>query len=431
MKKRLWILVLILITILAGVYWKTQRVPGTFVNSQKSPVPSEVWYCPMHPNYISDRPGDCPICNMKLVKREVDPPSPENHSAPLNIARDEPLKSFSVEELIKLKPGEICLLHKCKMGTCLMAMTPEFAQLGKCPHCGEDLGIIVKGATPAGYADVKLNAEKQGLIGIKTAPVQKGPMIKAIRTVGRIAYDPELYQAQEEYLQAYQALKKAEQGTLEEIKSQAARLLDSAKIKLRLLGLSEDLMGEISQRATADRSLLYSDPGGTVWLYAPIYEYELPQVKVGDKIQVEVPAMPGEKFVGIIRSIDSVLDPMTRSARARAVLDNPKGVLKPEMYVNATLESKLESVLSVPEEAVFTTGERSLLFVEKEKGVFEPREVMVGAKSAGRAEIKSGVQEGESVVTSGNFLIDSESRLKAALEGAGGSGSGGAHQHGA
>ena len=118
---------------------------------------------------------------------------------------------------------------------------------------------------------------------------------------------------------------------------------------------------------------------------------------------------------------------MTRSVRVRAVLQNPDGFLKPEMYVNATLRINLGEVLAVPEEAVFMTGEDNIVFVVKSDGIFEPRSVKVGAKSEGYYEVKSGLSEGETVVTSGNFLIDSDSRLKAALTGM----SGGGHQHGA
>jgi RND family efflux transporter MFP subunit len=158
----------------------------------------------------------------------------------------------------------------------------------------------------------------------------------------------------------------------------------------------------------------------------PVYEYEMPLVKTGDNIEVEVPAITGKKMNGVIRSIDPVLDPMTRSVRVRAVLENPDGVLKPEMYVNATLQANLGEVLVVPQEAVFATGDKNVIFVAKKGGLFEPREVKVGAVSEGVEEIKSGLSEGETVVVSGNFLIDSESRLKGALEGMGGGG----HQHG-
>ena len=390
-----------------------------------------VYYCPMHPNYTSDRPGNCPICNMTLVKRESSKPEEAFPAVMpgMDMSRQAATpKVFTVAQLMAMKPGEICLLHKCKMGQCMLAMTPEFARLGKCPHCGEDLGVIVKEALPQGYAQVQLGAEKQQVIGVKTALVQKMGLAKTIRVSGRIAYDPELYQAEEEYLQAAQAFEKA--GTADpEIKEQAAKLVDSAKIKLRLLGLSDSIVQEIEKAGKPDRSLLYSDAGGKVWLYAPIYEYEMPFVHVGDTVEVEVPAVSDQKFHGILRALDSVVDPVTRSIRVRAQLENPVGILKPEMYVNVMLQTNLGAQIAVPEEAVFATGEKNIVFVVKENNVFEPREVGLGAKADRFYQIKSGLQEGEKVVTSGNFLIDSESRLISALEGAGSSG-GGEHSHG-
>ncbi len=381
-----------------------------------------VYYCPMHPNYTSDRPGTCPICNMTLVKKDQSSDQKNMDQGPSTMGRP---RVLTVAQLMAMKPGEICLLHKCKMGQCTIAMTPEFAKLGKCPMCGEDLGVIVKDAFPQGYAQVKMDAEKQQVIGVKTAPVKKMALGKTIRASGRIAYDPELYQAEEEYLQAAKALKKAETAD-PEIKEQAAKLVDSSKIKLRLLGLSESIVQEIETAGKPDRSLLYSEAGGKVWLYAPIYEYEMPFVHVGDGVEVEVPAIADKRIAGVVRSIDSVVDPVTRSLRVRAQLENPDGVLKPEMYVNVTLKTDLGEQLAVPEEAVFATGEKNIVFVVKENNVFEPREVVLGAKADGFYQIKSGLLEGEQAVTSGNFLIDSESRLKSALEGAGGAG----HSHG-
>ncbi len=374
-----------------------------------------VYYCPMHPNYTSDRPGNCPICNMTLVKRETAKPGAASSMAMPGQAAGP--KAFTVAELMAMKPGEICLLHKCKMGTCMMAMTPEFARLGKCPMCGEDLGVIVRDALPQGYAPVQLNDGKQQAIGIKTVPVQKRALVKTIRASGRIAYDPELYQAEEEYLQAAEALKKAAAAD-PEIQAQAAKLVDSSRIKLRLLGLNDAIVEELEKSGKPDRSLLYSDAGGTVWLYVPVYEYEMPFVRVGNPVAVDVPAITDKKIPGVVRSIGSVVDPVTRSVRVRARLENPDGVLKPEMYVNAMLTSDLGEKLAVPEEAVFATGEKNIVFVSKEEGSFEPRTVVLGAKADGFYEVQSGLQENEAVVTSGNFLIDSESRLKATLEGA-------------
>ncbi|MBI3999659.1 MAG: efflux RND transporter periplasmic adaptor subunit, partial [Candidatus Omnitrophica bacterium] len=421
--KKFFVFILILIAV-AGGLWIFRSGLNLKLMTMGTTKEKALYYCPMHPTYTSDRPGDCPICNMKLVKADTASAQEEDatHAGHSSQAKGE-LKEFTVQELLNMKSGQICLLHKCKMGDCMIALTEKDVKLGKCPHCGEDLGVIVKDLVALkGYANVKLSTDKAQAIGIKTDLAKKMAIAKTIRTVGRIAYDPELYQAEEEYVQAIQALRKAETGTIPEVKEQASRLVDSAKIKLKLLGLSDDLIKEIEVQGKPDRSLLYSEAGGSVWLYAPIYEYEIPLVKVGDKIQVEIPAIPGKNFQGVIRSIDSVLDSMTRTIRVRAVLDNPEGLLKPEMYANASLQMDLGEVLVIPEESVFQTGEKNIVFVTKDNGVFEPRQVTLGVKSDRFQEIKSGILEGESVVTSGNFLIDSESRLKAALEGAGGAG---------
>ena len=211
-----------------------------------------------------------------------------------------------------------------------------------------------------------------------------------------------------------------------EVIEQAQRLIGASRSRLRLMGLSEEFLTGMTSWAGPDQRLLGTDPGGEVWLYAPIYEFELPLVRVGQTVLVELPAMPGQRIEGEIRTIDPVLDPATRSAKIRAVLQNPGGALKPEMYVNALIRVDLGEVVAIPEAAVFATGTRSLVFVDKGDGLFEPREVTLGAKADDWYELKAGVQDGERVVTSGNFLIDSESRLKAALQGS----TMESHQHG-
>ena len=449
------ILFVLLLAVGAGWFMMKSEILSQYFSSVTSREKA-VYYCPMHPTYTSDRPGDCPICNMKLVKRE-----PQAAAQTSSETKDLKKDICYLHNCPHLKEGKICpMLVVGKEGeevTCPICgthiakgeqktkkilywtdpMIPGYKsdQPGKSPM-GMDLipvyeengaATVSSEASPDGYAPILVTPEKQQLIGVKTAPAEKRPVTKTIRTVGRIAYDPELYQAQQEFSQAAQAKEKADTGTIDEIKEQAAQLVESAKIKLRLLGLSDELIQEVAASKKPDRSLLYSDVGGTVWLYAPVYEYEIPLVKVGDQLKIEAPAIPGKKFQGKIRSMDSVLDPVTRSVRVRAVLENPEGILKPEMYVNAVLQIDLGEVLTVPEEAVFKTGDKNIVFVAKSGGLFEPREVELGVKSESFQEIKSGVSENETVVVSGNFLIDSESRLKAALEGMT---SGGGHQHG-
>jgi len=282
----------------------------------------------------------------------------------------------------------------------------------------EEGGPAAGGAmAPEGYAPVEITPQKQQLIGVKTAQATKREIHKTIRTVGQIAYDPELYQAQQEYLKALRALESVMGVNTPAVAERSQELVEAARTRLRILGLSESFIEEIATWDGPDTSLLLAGERGRVWLYAPVYEFELPYVKVGQMIRMETGILPGKTLEGTIQSIDPVLDPMTRTARVRALLTDPEGVLRPQMYVNASTAVDLGEVVAVPQEAVFDTGTRRILFVSKGEGIFEPREVVVGVKADGFTEVKHGVAEGERVVVSGNFLIDSESRLQGALQG--------------
>lgn len=407
------------IVLIAGIVSIVSGRIGYRLGHKQNMQQQAIYYCPMHPTYTSDRPGECAICHMKLVKMEIS-------TQEVSEKNSGGLKEFTVEELMKMKPGEICLLHKCTMGTCMMAMTEEIARFGKCPHCGEDLGIVIKEALPDGYGRVALSEVKQQAIGVRTAAAQRQVVTKTIRTVGTIAHDPELYQAQAEYLEALHTFHKAEEGNVSELTEQAKRLVESAKLRLQYIGFDQDLIQEIEASGKADASLLFDRSGEHVWIYAKIYEYELPLIQKGQEVSAEVPSAPENIFRGVVRSIDPTVDPMTRTTRIRVQVKNPAGDLKPDMYVNVIISVSLGNVLAVPKEAVFDTGKRKIIFVDRGAGAFEPRDVVVGASTGTAYEIKQGIAEGEQVVISGNFLMDSESRLKAALQSAGSGG----HQHG-
>ncbi len=427
-------------------------LPGTSQAAAKA-----TYYCPMHPTYTADRPGDCPICNMRLVKRE------------------EPAMGRGAEDTGQAASQQaICYLHNCPRlhegRPCPMTVVAKPGERVTCPVCGthvaeastppadrrvlywtdpmipgfkadrpgqSPMGMALvpvyaeDASTPPatsaqGYAPVLLSPQRQQLIGVTTSPVARRTITKSIRTVGRIAYDPELYQAQAEYLEAVKAMQHAEAVALPELSAQSRQLVESSRLRLRLLGFNDALIAELEALGVADQSLLLADPIGQVWLYASVYEFELPLVRAGSTITVDVPSIPGKTLTGVVRAIDPVLDATTRSARLRAILTDPERVLRPEMFVNVTLAITVSDVVTIPEEAVFHTGTATLVFVDQGRGLFEPREVTLGVAAEGAVEVKAGVVEGESVVTSGNFLIDSESRLKAALEGM----RGGGHQHG-
>lgn len=416
-RKFLIAMVLVGIVIAGGFYFFNQRQSENATYSQKN----DIYYCPMHPDYQSNRPGTCPICHMNLVKKAPSQKDSAEHQ------HGQGIKELTIEELMEMEPGEICLLHKCKMGNCMIKMTPEIARQGRCPHCGEDLGVVVKEVMPEGYAPVSLSAEKQKMIGVTTALAQKKSLTKIIRAVGTVAKDPDLYQAQAEYIQASQSLNRAKAGGIDEVIEQAERLVSATKIRLNAMGLSSSLIKEIEGQSEPDSSLLFARADQPAWVYAKIYEYELPLVHVDQEVRVDLAALPGADLQGEVRAIDPVVDPATRTTRIRIKLKEANASLRPDMYVNVHIQIDLGEVLTVPTEAVFDTGNRAVVFVEKSNGNYEPREVVVGQKTENDYEIKQGVHEKEKVVVSGNFLIDSESRLQSSLSAS----SSGGHQHGA
>jgi multidrug efflux pump subunit AcrA (membrane-fusion protein) len=156
-----------------------------------------------------------------------------------------------------------------------------------------------------------------------------------------------------------------------------------------------------------------------VWLYADIYEYELPFVRLGQQASIRLSYIPGETFTGKAIYIYPSLNPETRTAKVRFEFSNTYGRLKPEMYANVEIKVYLGQKPAVPEGAIIDTGLRQMAIVDKGSGYFEPREVKVGAKVDDYYEVIKGLKVGERVVTSANFLIDSESKLKEALAGVG------------
>ena len=157
----------------------------------------------------------------------------------------------------------------------------------------------------------------------------------------------------------------------------------------------------------------------TVWLEADFYEYEIPFVKVGDDVKVTLTSFPGEEITGKVSYVYPYLNKETRTVRVRMEVPNPEGKLKPGMYATVNLEADLGEQLVVDEGAILDTGERQIVFVVIRDGIFEPREVVAGEHADGKVMILKGLKAGERIVTSGNFLVDSESRLKAAPAGGG------------
>ncbi len=361
---------------------------------------------------------------------------------------------------------------------------------GTAPDCGMDLVPVFEGDTgPAaggarsnvsGYSKVKLTPERQQLIGVQTGFAETRSLGRMVRTVGRVAvdetrlhkittkfdgyieklyvdytgkevrrgqplfsvYSPELLATQQEYLLALKAAK------------QSPLLLEAARRRLQLWDISAGDIHRLEQTGATRKSLVISSPANgfvmtknavegarivagepmfeladldRVWILADVYEEELSFVRVGTRAKITLSHLPGRAFSGKVTFIAPAVDPMTRTTKVRVEVDNRDGALKLEMFADVEIEEPARDVTVVQESAVLSTGTRSVLFVVKDDGTFEPREVETGTKSDRFIEIRRGVEPGEKVVTQANFLIDSESRLKAAL--AQMSGAGG-HQHG-
>lgn len=428
--------------------------------------------CPMHPTYVSDRPGDCPICNMKLVLVKDSgskPPAP----APAATSQ-EPVPGANA------KPGQFY----CPMDAQVISNAP-----GLCPECNMKLVEKKDGpaaatapaatAPPPGRVPVYVSSDKQQLIGMRTTLVQTQELVRTVRATGviehdesgyaRIAprfggwvsklhvsrtgqevrkgeplftvYSPDLLAAGNEYLLAWRAFKDASDAPGPRLES-ARRVLESTRRRLRLWQVGEEDLRQLETSGQARDELVFDAPvsghvisktavegrafmaGETLyelgqltqlWVRATVYEYELPLVVEGRKARVTLPNQPDIAYDTTVDFIYPHIDPATRRAEIRLVLSNHVHELHPDMWVNVEIEASRQRVLTVPASAVIDTGERLIAFVKGADEHLHPREVKAGTRTPDLWEVRGGLKDGEQVVSRALFLIDSESQLKAAI----------------
>jgi len=255
-------------------------------------------------------------------------------------------------------------------------------------------------------------------------------------------YSPKLVATQEEYLLAlknYETLKNSE---FPDLQQGARELVTSSRKRLEFLDVPRHQIKELEETRIVKESLHIHSPTrgtvlrigarqgqfvtpatelyeivdlSTVWVYADIYEDEIAWVKVGDPVDMTLKSLPGEKLQGTVSYIYPYAQSTTRTTKVRLVFDNPDLVLRPEMFADVTIRSRQKNdVIVIPSEAVVRSGETNRVFVLKGEGVFEPRNVSLGIESGGYTEVLEGVQAGDRVVVSAQFLIDSESKLQEA-----------------
>lgn len=318
--------------------------------------------------------------------------------------------------------------HTCGMHPSVRVSSENYKKGDtKCPICFMPLTLIRGGSAKNQFGEnviskVEIKARELMLAGVKTEPVKRRQLFKEIRAVGRVAYDPQLAIAQDEFISAVKAYDKAKRGGVAEIKERSQSLIESSKRKLLLLGLNEEQIAELQRTKEVQSNLIL--PGEKMWIYGDVYEYELNWVKKGAYVIVRPVSLAGEEFYGEVVSINPVVNPRTRSVRFRALIENPGQRLKPEMYVDIEILSQYTDpdgnteVLTIPKSALLDTGRRRIVWVDLGNGQFEGRSVELGPEAVGHSQdlikfypVLKGLSEGEKVVTKGNFLIDSQSQI--------------------
>lgn len=369
------------------------------------------WYDPMHPAYKADKPGIAPDCGMQLVPKYAD--------------EDAGTKSMAV-------------------GT------------------------------------VKIAPDKQQLIGVRTATVQREPLVRSVHTTGQITadetkiqhvhvkvsgyidkvyvdyigqlvkkgqplftvYSPDLVATEEEYLIAKRGEKNLSTSEFKEVSQGGQALLHSARQRLKLWDISDEQIKKLDESGEVNRTLTFYSPASgfvterkafpqtaitpdmdlyqitdlsRIWVNADVYEYEVPFVKVGQTLEMQLSYYAGKTYTGKVTYIYPTVDPVTRTVKVRIEFANPKFELKPQMFANVDLKINYGTQIVVPQEAVMDSGDKQYVFLVHDGGVFEPRSIQMGSKLDGKVVVLSGLKPGDTIVTSGNFLVDSESRLKSAM----------------
>ena len=403
----------------------------------------QLYTCGMHPQVIQNQPGNCPICGMKLtpIRKQADAPAGSTER------KAKYYKSTMLPGEVRQTPG------KDSMG---MDMAPVYED-----NVTDPTAIVIDPVTIQN-------------MGIRTGIVSNGPLRRIIRTVAMIDYDetslvdvttkfkgwitklyvnvtgqlvhkgeplfeiysPELYSAQNEYLVAL--------GNSNGSKVNEQSLKASALTKLVYFDISEDQIAELERSRQIKKTLRINSPRdgfvvekmavegqmvkegmrlyrladlALVWVQAQVYEQDIAFIKLGQEALVSLSYLPDRKFIGRVTYIYPTVDEQTRTVRVRMEFHNPGYFLKPGMYATVELKAEITpSALLVPDTAVLRSGEHNTVFIALEGGRFSPRTVILGPRSENNMyQVLSGLAEGERVVISGQFMLDSESQLREAI----------------
>jgi Cu(I)/Ag(I) efflux system membrane fusion protein len=433
--------------------------PGGTAKAGEAGAQGKVLFqCPMHPTVQQDHPGDCPTCGMKLEKVDE-------------------------SGVFEVPPGERKIVfYRSPMDPKQTSHTPRKDEMGM-DYLPVYLDELQATGTVSGLVTVKIDPARQQLIGLVTAQATLGAISGAVRTTGRVAadetrihrvnvkfggfvesvqadfvgqlvqrgaplfsiYSPELLAAQEDLLLALRTQKNL--ASARGLAADGDDLVAAARRKLQLWDVPAATVARIEQTGQAERAITVLSPtsgvvvkkevvpgmrieaGGmpyeiwdltSVWVLADVYESDLQHVKVGAPATLTFKALSGKEYQGRVAFVDPVLDSKTRTAKVRVSLANPGALLKPEMFGEVVLRSVPRQALRIPADAVIDSGTRSVVFVALGDGKFQPRVVRLGASDGDDVEVQDGLAAGDKIVIRANFLVDSESRLKASLQALGG-----------
>jgi membrane fusion protein, copper/silver efflux system len=372
------------------------------------------WVDPMHPWYKSDKPGIAPDCNMALVAVY------EGEAAKYE-QKAEGLPAGTVQ----VTPGQQQLIG-VEYGTA--EFTTANDSIRAVARVALDETKVAKVQTRIDGWIERVFVDFAGKV------VEKGQPLLTI-------YSPEALATQQELLLALKAERQMRDSPVHEMMASGGTLVSAARKRLELWEISPEQIDRIAttgepmqyltlyspisgyvmernayprQRITPEMPLYTIADLSTVWVIADVYEYEAFNVRLNQPATFTLANAAGKVYHGTVSYIMPQVDPNTRTLKVRIQLANPGNILKQDMYGDVELKTTVTHKLTVPQAAVMRSGLRQVVFVDRGKGYFEPREVKVGAQWGGRTEIVSGLKAGERIVVSGNFLLDSESQLKAA-----------------
>ena len=380
-------------------------------------IPGELkilyWYDPMHPAYKSDNPGIAPDCGVQLVPKYA---AEDSTSEPM-------------------PPGTVMISPQKQQ---LMGVRTTTVARESLVRTIRTTGLVAVDESRIAHVHVKVSGWIDKVyVDFVGQLVRKGQPLFTL-------YSPDLVATQEEYLIARRGESSLSSSPFAEVRQGANSLLRATRDRLKLWDISEAQIEKLERTGEVSRTMTFYSPVtgfvtdrkafpqtsvtpdvelytvanlSTVWVMADVYQYELPYLRVGQRSEVQLSYYHGKTYTGRVSYIYPMLDAQTRTAKVRVDLPNPGFKLKPQMFADVQLQVNYGKQLVVPQEAVLDSGERQTVFVAAGDGHFVPRAVKIGPQVEGKDVILSGLQPGEVIVSSGNFLIDSESQLKDAMSG--------------